>query len=305
MHLNLSPLVKTLWRSPCLGPQRYPIVTPLTSIQPPPPLHTHTQTHHKHIHLQCSAPLPTVLRPFAHSAPPLCPQCSAPRPVTDSSPAATAARQTASLSWPAAMTPLKSLPPLLLLAGLAAGRKIFPGECPQTTIMSNLSLQEYTAGGPWYEQKRYLPPNGTLTSECQSYSFSDSGNGSIDFVQRAKSIYFGYYEMRGKLERLNQSGQDQTQASFYWSLAGDPRFQVRLNYNVLHADNNCSIIWDCITRNTSVNGTVSVKSDQLLWIMTRTRSPSENVTASCYRSLKSVLPGYDENSLWKINQEGC
>ena len=225
---------------------------------------------------------------------------NAPRP-GDKRPAATAVRQTASLSWPAAMTPLKSLPPLLLLAGLAAGRKFFPGECPQPPVMRNLSVAEYTRH-PWYEQKRYLAGGGTLSAKCQSYTFSDSGNGTIAFVQRPMDVKTKkYYDVKGTLKRFGESEEDQTLASFFMSINGNPLnpSEIRLNYNVLHADNDCNIVWDCI------NYPIANKSFQLLWIMTRTRSPGETVMSRCYQSLRSVLKGYDENSLRQIDQQDC
>ena len=204
------------------------------------------------------------------------------------------------------MALLKTLLPPLLLAGLAAGWRRFPGECPQPGIMKNLSLPKYTAHR-WYEQKRLLP-GGTLSAKCQSYDFSESGNGSMTFVQRQRSTSSpNFYEVRGTLKRLERSGLDKTQASFFYSITGNPinPSEIRPNYNVLHADNDCNIVWDCVTDRKNVSGTVSVTSRQALWIMTSTRSPSENVMSGCYQAISSVLPGFDVSILTQLDQEDC
>ena len=206
---------------------------------------------------------------------------------------------------------LKTLPTiLLLLGGLADGMRRFFGECPQPSIMNNLTLKNIM--GPWYLIKEYQPPEADkdeVKLKCQVYNFSDSGNGSIEFVFRtiiSHNLFYYEGEKAGKLERFKGSGQSQNQARFTINFAGETPIEDRSNYKVLHADNSCVIVWDCVViHRTSVNGTESLENSQMLWIMTRARLPTESVKNHCNKMLENVFSGHDDRSLKDVSQEGC
>ena len=142
--------------------------------------------------------------------------------------------------------------------------------------------------------------------ECESFTLSNSGNVAFDFVYRARIIDTNNsYEIPGKLEPFKGRGQSQLQARFTMTFVDETPSQNKSDYNVLYADSSCTIVWDCDTHRTSVNGTESVTNSQVLRIMTRARSPIKSVETHCISMLDTVLTGYDDRSLMKINQEGC
>ena len=200
----------------------------------------------------------------------------------------------------------KTLLTLLLLLAVPPGEQIrFPGECPKPPVMANLQVRDYLVG-TWYDFKKYSIFSETdFLFRCSSVTYGYSDDGTIEF-EELEVWNNDIYGANGTLELFKGSGHNHTVASFIRSYLDNEVPRDRPNYNLLHADNNYSIEWDCRTFNeTDDNGTVILINRQPLIIRTRVRSPTKSVRRSIRRKLKSLFPGFDKTNLKKISQKNC
>ncbi|KAF0287821.1 Apolipoprotein D [Amphibalanus amphitrite] len=185
---------------------------------------------------------------------------------------------------------------LLTLAALTAAQQRFPGSCPRPPIVQKFQVRRYL--GHWFEYARYV----TVFQRglrCSRAEYSDAREGRIGVVNRAIRIADGSTtEARGQAVPVGRPGE----ASLRVSFDGQPSRGTEANYNVLETDyKRYAIVWSCTSR--GVGEQKNLENEQLLFVLTRARVPSQRLLRRIMRRLQRL--GLNTEKLIKTDQENC
>ena len=211
------------------------------------------------------------------------------------------------LSW---TWPLKTLPPLLLLAVLASGDVLFPGRCSQRQAVEGIQFPSFL--GKWYVFAEYLGSEYTIqchTIEFSSPQFSkDSGFsrrkfGIIDIAQVLNVSFLQNFQpgraaYRSRAQFLPNTTAGTYNATPYINRDNEPP----ISYDILHIEyNRTAFIWGCIEG--LDKGTDETINSEYLVVLTRVSTPEEEQIASIYQTAADL--GLDAYLWTEISHTNC
>ncbi|CRK89848.1 CLUMA_CG003458, isoform A [Clunio marinus] len=143
------------------------------------------------------------------------------------------------------------------------------GGCPNVHVVQNFDLHRYL--GLWYEVKKY-PFIFTLGGKCITAEYGLNANGTVSVFN--KQIRNGREETILGSARIIRSG-------VLGVTFSNVPFQTEANYNVLDTDyQSYAVVYSC-------NSFLSLVNGRIVWILTRTRFPSQAVIDKAYQVMRS------------------
>ncbi|XP_055383727.1 apolipoprotein D-like [Condylostylus longicornis] len=166
-----------------------------------------------------------------------------------------------------------------------------PGKCPTgITVVSELDVEKYL--GTWYEHSKY-PAIFEVGGKCMQAVYGKFENGTVSVVNSQINILTG-----AKSSIEGHAALTEEPGKLIVNFPSVGKIGVKSNYWVLSTDyTTYSVVYSCSNLlNEKMHGTI-------VWILTRERTPSQEVIDKAYKVL-------DDNQISKLlllktQQDNC